>query len=107
MTWDIDVIYFVCHLTVFGTFELQKFGNYEADKSLSTADWVSRYQKSFFHSFNVHIVISNLFLFQDEISTLNASISEAESFELVVDEESRKEVYCINSEFSYKSQFIQ
>ncbi|VDM12566.1 unnamed protein product [Wuchereria bancrofti] len=43
-----------------------KFGNYEADKSLSTADW-------------------------DEISTLNASISEAESFELVVDEENKKQ----------------
>ncbi|EFO18554.2 hypothetical protein LOAG_09940 [Loa loa] len=43
-----------------------KFGNFEADKSLSTADW-------------------------DEISTLNASISEAESFELVVDEENKKQ----------------
>ncbi|VDO38186.1 unnamed protein product [Brugia timori] len=43
-----------------------KFGNYDADKSLSTADW-------------------------DEISTLNASISEAESFELVVDEENKKQ----------------
>ncbi|VDK82833.1 unnamed protein product [Litomosoides sigmodontis] len=43
-----------------------KFGSYEADKSLSNADW-------------------------DEINTLNASISEAESFELVVDEESIKQ----------------
>uniref|UniRef100_A0A0R3RLM2 Structural maintenance of chromosomes protein 6 n=1 Tax=Elaeophora elaphi TaxID=1147741 RepID=A0A0R3RLM2_9BILA len=43
-----------------------KFGNYEADKSLSNADW-------------------------DEISALNASISEAESFELVVDEENKKQ----------------
>ncbi|MCP9262211.1 hypothetical protein DINM_005498 [Dirofilaria immitis] len=43
-----------------------KFGNYEADKSLSAADW-------------------------DEISTLNASISEAESFELIVDEENKKQ----------------
>ncbi|VDK82694.1 unnamed protein product [Onchocerca ochengi] len=43
-----------------------KFGNYEADKSLSTADW-------------------------DEISMLNASISEAESFELVLDEENKEQ----------------
>ncbi|KAL3995537.1 hypothetical protein ACH3XW_26210 [Acanthocheilonema viteae] len=43
-----------------------KFGNYETDKSLSNTDW-------------------------DEISTLNASISEAESFELVVDDENKKQ----------------
>uniref|UniRef100_A0A915Q591 Uncharacterized protein n=1 Tax=Setaria digitata TaxID=48799 RepID=A0A915Q591_9BILA len=44
-----------------------KFGNYEADKSLSAADW-------------------------DEISSLNATISEAESFELMVEEENKQDL---------------
>ncbi|CAG9532561.1 unnamed protein product [Cercopithifilaria johnstoni] len=52
-----------------------KFGNYETDKSLSTADW-------------------------DEISTLNASISEAESFDLVVDEENKKQDISSSSVFN-------
>ncbi|VDN04056.1 unnamed protein product [Thelazia callipaeda] len=45
-----------------------KYGNYESDKSLSTEDW-------------------------NEISILNASISEAESFELVIEEESDERAF--------------
>ncbi|VDN19068.1 unnamed protein product [Gongylonema pulchrum] len=46
----------------------ERFGNYEADKSLSREDW-------------------------DEISALNATISEAESFELEIDEGNAKQRY--------------
>ncbi|OZC07178.1 hypothetical protein X798_05814 [Onchocerca flexuosa] len=52
-----------------------KFGNYEADKSLSTADW-------------------------DEITLLNASISEAESFELEVEEENKEQDRSSSSVFN-------